>query len=832
MVKREAKNKKKEGTKSKKHVGHVRERKPIPKKKKAKDAFPDFTKKPKRKVGKKKLKPAKSTNPVVRSKGIVIRGLQAPNPDDGQYRTERGQTLEDLLPRLTHYSPGVRRDAFQALAAAAKARHASGAPVVATSLVGTLLTRCLACVLDEDEGVRQSLVGALAALFTTSLPKERALPFLGVVFRYANLALTHVLAGIQRTGIQLLTQFFAAYRAELHGADLAFREGAQVLCSLVRFSRAEYTLAGRRTTGTLQVMDLLIALLQIRLTGPQEAKDAAGAGKQPVEYDDFWSSVTLQDPLLQGHSGDTLEGLGAAKKGKRQSRYKAPREAPAAQPAASPAEVSSTPVYFSLLSLEDRLHFFDDVTAILKSRWVEVNPSGKRDRQEGGLAPGALHEAGYLALAVNTAVAVVGGCSDIAAIDCPTVAKRLGWGRRDFLLQGFVMALPLPEALARGEGPARLHATLQLALLGSTFVPRYRTRAPERWILTIQHELLAILEDPDVELLEGVCTPCLSAPLPGVPCITLLIHVVERLIHHLPTFLSAPLSAALLRLFRDSGPGSAIKQEGVRFLRRYVDHYTRGRPTPLSPWFLDWAVTLPRLLWEVRQAEAEALQADVLHVLRAVLCLEARPPAPDEGQTGAGTDGNGAEAEVVHATEAEVSQPGKKKGQPPVPVWQALRQRQREVQAALVKAVWSASRSDPPTVVYGCFVHFPEALQRQCVELLFYFDCAAEAPPRGHALLPAIQAALRREPVPTPVLLQLVEALQVHCGVLDPALHARFLLDLLPEGEVPSPLVRAVAAALRSVGAAARDPKAVAAVARPHPAAALPPIAALLRTWP
>lgn len=34
---------------------------------------------------------------------------------------------------------------------------------------------------------------------------------------------------------------------------------------------------------------------------------------------------------------------GAAKKGKRQSRYKAPREAPAAQPAASPAEVSSTP---------------------------------------------------------------------------------------------------------------------------------------------------------------------------------------------------------------------------------------------------------------------------------------------------------------------------------------------------------------------------------------------------------------------------------------------------------------------------------------------------------
>lgn len=51
MVKREAKNKKKEGTKSKKHVGHVRERKPIPKKKKAKDAFPDFTKKPKRRQG-------------------------------------------------------------------------------------------------------------------------------------------------------------------------------------------------------------------------------------------------------------------------------------------------------------------------------------------------------------------------------------------------------------------------------------------------------------------------------------------------------------------------------------------------------------------------------------------------------------------------------------------------------------------------------------------------------------------------------------------------------------------------------------------------------------
>lgn len=30
-------------------------------------------------------------------------------------------------------------------------------------------------------------------------------------------------------------------------------------------------------------------------------------------------------------------------------------------------------MYFSLLSLEDRLHFFDDVTAILKSRWVEVD---------------------------------------------------------------------------------------------------------------------------------------------------------------------------------------------------------------------------------------------------------------------------------------------------------------------------------------------------------------------------------------------------------------------------------------------------------------------------
>lgn len=40
----------------------------------------------------------------------------------------------------------------------------------------------------------------------------------------------------------------------------------------------------------------------------------------------------------------------------------------------------------------------------------------------------------------------------------------------------------------------------------------------------------------------------------------------------------------------------ASLRPGVRFLRRYVDHYTRGRPTPLSPWFLDWAVTLPRLL--------------------------------------------------------------------------------------------------------------------------------------------------------------------------------------------------------------------------------------------
>ena len=788
MVKRETKSKEKQKRDAPKshYKGHVREKKAMVKgKKKKNDAFPDFVKKPKRKVGKKKLLPAKAINPVVRSKGIVVPSFDKPKPEPGQSRTAKGQTLNDILPKLGHYNLNVRRDALHGITALAATQTDTGAPVITSSLVGAVLTKAMACILDEDPEVRRALLTALKAVFSLDFGKERFAPFIPVILRYVNMALTHVLPGVQKSGVDLLGAFLSIYGAQLTHKDLMHQEGAQVLCSLVKFSHCEYTLQGRKTTGAMQVLDVLVALLHVRLRG--DVRDARA--HTPVDYATFLDGLPNNDPLLLGSSSDGLQGLQAAsKKGK--GRYKAAQAPPTvAEALPDLTAVTSTPEYFHLLSEGDRLRFFDDVAAVAQARVLELNPAGRRGR-ESGSAASVFAETGYLALALNSAIALVCGARQVWSVArAEDVAQTLGPDRRLFIVKTFLRCLPLEQPIGRGSETQRLHATLQLCLLGSLFVPRRQGskqllhHTSQRWYFALAEEVMRILEDEDADSLSAFCAPCACLPACNVKCVTILVVVAERLMMFLPATQAQALSHALLQLFIKSPPNSIVKQECVTFLRHYLDHSVERFRLESSRWFDEWVRVLPRLLWELRLQDCPEMQRDILSILRLVLNV------------------------FYHVEPAEDSNDKAKERQV-----KAVATRQG-LQSALVKSIWMARLNRPETeavqTVSGCFVHVPPDIQMQCIELLYYYKFSGleglEAPDaqpapseQARALMEGIIAILPQCTLEASVLVQVVEAVRLHCSALDLPCYVKTLLVLLQACKGPdrSRVAQVVACAL------------------------------------
>mgnify|MGYP001057116838 CR=1 FL=1 len=155
----------------------------------------DFTK-TRRKVGR-KLEQQNATKISFTAKAIDV-PLQANLDAKTEPTNSRNLTLSDLLQQTVHYSPGVRRDAYQGMAELfTKHRERD---LFATSL-STVLARIGEGLVDVDPGVRRA-VCVLCFEHFPSIPPAHIAPRLPMFLRYVSAGLSHYDAGVRADAVQ------------------------------------------------------------------------------------------------------------------------------------------------------------------------------------------------------------------------------------------------------------------------------------------------------------------------------------------------------------------------------------------------------------------------------------------------------------------------------------------------------------------------------------------------------------------------------------------------------------------------------------------------------
>ena len=181
-------------------------------KRKAGNTINDF-KDPKQKVGHSKLKQANATDTSFRSKKIKMPTQGTVAEEAGEEVNVRHMGLDDLLQKVEHYSPAVRKDALWGLRDLF-ARHAHKLlPNLSKVLEGVL-----DCSVDVDAEVRAALRTLLESAIA-AVPRGAMEPFVPLVIAYIASAMTSMDSSVRLDAI-LTSNILLERFGDLIGAHL------------------------------------------------------------------------------------------------------------------------------------------------------------------------------------------------------------------------------------------------------------------------------------------------------------------------------------------------------------------------------------------------------------------------------------------------------------------------------------------------------------------------------------------------------------------------------------------------------------------------------------
>ncbi|KAF9015275.1 hypothetical protein BDQ17DRAFT_30792 [Cyathus striatus] len=172
--------------------------------KKRKDKAADFSK-AKLKLGKGKQVPSNAVDTSFKSRFITLPTQSIASEKDGSTPvTKRRLTFDDLILKLKHYSPGVRRDALLGLQELLT-DHLD----MLESCLTVLLTGVIRMLNDEDSSVRKGLLSFLSWLFPR-IPSEDISAHAPMLLLFATSAQTHIFPEIRIDAIRFINLLLAS----------------------------------------------------------------------------------------------------------------------------------------------------------------------------------------------------------------------------------------------------------------------------------------------------------------------------------------------------------------------------------------------------------------------------------------------------------------------------------------------------------------------------------------------------------------------------------------------------------------------------------------------
>ncbi|KAJ2753993.1 rRNA processing protein [Coemansia pectinata] len=157
----------------------------------------DF-KKVKLKVGKKKAPPSNATDTSFTSKSIVLAEQSISVDKSSELTNSRNLTLKDLLSQLRHYSTPIRKDAVAGLADLL-ARY----PEIIRAELGPIIEGSVRLIVDNEPAVRRILLKLYSSLLPELPPRDLA-PFVPLIVIFACSAMTHILDDIRADAVRFL----------------------------------------------------------------------------------------------------------------------------------------------------------------------------------------------------------------------------------------------------------------------------------------------------------------------------------------------------------------------------------------------------------------------------------------------------------------------------------------------------------------------------------------------------------------------------------------------------------------------------------------------------
>jgi pre-rRNA-processing protein IPI1 len=253
----------------------------------------------KSKVGK-KLKPAANvTNTSFKSRAIHMT-LQT-QAADGEAQTHRGQTLKDLLSKLSHPNNTIRKEA---LAGIKSFYELNTEQLASASILFHMFEKIVPLVHDSSQSVRKALLSLLAFIFP-QLSGCKMTPFFSLFVAHISSAMTQLNGDIRGDSLDFIDLFLSNYPAlTVHHGSVLFDHFLQLVSDQDGDASARAVSVGfdgrlttmRTRTRVLRCMHTFMAAAMQQL-GDADSSGALKRASEPVELS--WSGSSSSVCLLR-----------------------------------------------------------------------------------------------------------------------------------------------------------------------------------------------------------------------------------------------------------------------------------------------------------------------------------------------------------------------------------------------------------------------------------------------------------------------------------------------------------------------------------------------------
>ncbi|KAJ1813877.1 rRNA processing protein, partial [Coemansia sp. RSA 2599] len=584
----------------------------MPKTKKKQRKTEDF-KKVKLKVGKKKAPPSNVTDTSFTSKSIVLSGQSITADKSAALTNSRNLTLKDVLGKMRHYSAPVRKDAVVGLADLV-AMHGD---VLQTEL-GPIIESSVRLIVDAEPAVRRSLLRFYGDVLR-DIPARDLAPFASLMVVFTCSGMTHILEDIRTDAIKFLDllvhvapaavaqhsstimrNFFSLLETKTatktadagrHSESVNTRTSLLTQGSRLAIMQSCYNYMTAHARSVLEPDDDLWFMYADRSVGNANAKTQALPSIDAYFYTD--SPAPFSDLGLFGEASTAVDTAASLRA---QSRESFERLFPFLQ---ETWMESATIFGTNNIGADRSLELCALVLQILQTLWrtayVDSVPASARDligflrrcmvyfpfgRQYSGDA-----QVEETLLAMNIKVCELAALVNLGvAEDEDVYAESQGWAQRAtrFVLQTIGAKPTKPPSAGKAEQEAPKRQVNQL-LQASTPNSHLRPELFERLLLVLWR-LARGSGHKDAEL----------------------------------------LIAGAVHFARSCAPVSASKTLCIRFLARAIETYWSRNPgsclldlAPLHALFAEWVLSLPKLMWQLRDRNQPA-SAAAAYALRLV----------------------------------------------------------------------------------------------------------------------------------------------------------------------------------------------------------------------